>query len=562
MSNPIETWSTRKKVIIGAILVCIFLLGTLVIYSALSKQEKAPETVATETNPFGTGAQDLVMNPETGEMVSTNVLLGSGPETEFSATLSSDKKTVAINWSSPGATSCIAGGDARAWFFTGNSVAGTTSTNAPEGDTTYTIQCTNKEGGLTIRTALVSIPLSSAIASTASNLYNYITGSNTSTGGSTSGGSASEVTVGSAPAPTIMFRAYPSSVIKGNTTRLSWSASRATGCTASGAWSGAKGISGGETSPAVKDGTNVFTLSCTGANGTTRANVTVTGTTGSPTLTVTANPSTIDSGDISTISWISTNTTSCATDAGTWSAPSNTLPVQGSLASAPLINTIQTQAAKSVTFGIACTGPKGIVKKSVVVKVNKSDLPEIRFTANPSRVNIAQTNQVTLTWSVTKATSCTALGGWSGTKSLSGSEVVTARTLNPDFRLSCEGEGGKIERQVTLIAYLPPPSISISVSGLSLRCAGNYYAAPGTPFHISWDTNQDAICRTSGGSALSGWDDKSVSGHESKNIIFGDLWNDTYTVTCDSGGGSSSKSVTIRNAARFAGECLADKLGL
>lgn len=68
------------------------------------------------------------------------------------------------------------------------------------------------------------------------------------------------------PAPSLVFSATPSSVSSGQATTLSWTASDATSCTASGAWSGAKSLSGTLTTAALTSNTT-FTLSCIGPGG-------------------------------------------------------------------------------------------------------------------------------------------------------------------------------------------------------------------------------------------------------------------------------------------------------
>src|SRR5262249_13459584 len=47
----------------------------------------------------------------------------------------------------------------------------------------------------------------------------------------------------------------------------------------------------------------------------------------------------------------------------------------------------------------------------------------------------------TLTWSATNATSCTASGGWSGTKATSGSQSVGPLTQDTTYSLTCSGNG-------------------------------------------------------------------------------------------------------------------------
>jgi hypothetical protein len=76
------------------------------------------------------------------------------------------------------------------------------------------------------------------------------------------------------PPPSITFTANPDTVPPGGSSTLSWTASDATSCTASGGWSGGRPTSGSEAvSPAV---TVSYALTCTGTGGSTIRTVTVT----------------------------------------------------------------------------------------------------------------------------------------------------------------------------------------------------------------------------------------------------------------------------------------------
>jgi subtilisin family serine protease len=59
----------------------------------------------------------------------------------------------------------------------------------------------------------------------------------------------------------------PSSVAVGSSATLTWAAINASGCTASGSWSGAQSNSGTQTVTPGAAGTNTYTLTCTGTNG-------------------------------------------------------------------------------------------------------------------------------------------------------------------------------------------------------------------------------------------------------------------------------------------------------
>jgi hypothetical protein len=80
------------------------------------------------------------------------------------------------------------------------------------------------------------------------------------------------------PEPVVNLSTDNSSVASGSTVDIIWSTKNATACTASGGWSGSQALSGTTTS-AVLTANTTFTLSCTGAGGTTSKSVSVTVTT-------------------------------------------------------------------------------------------------------------------------------------------------------------------------------------------------------------------------------------------------------------------------------------------
>jgi hypothetical protein len=72
------------------------------------------------------------------------------------------------------------------------------------------------------------------------------------------------------------------------------------------------------------------------------------------------------------------------------------------------------------------------------VKANAA--PTVTLTANPT-TGISPLS-VTLTWSSTESQSCTASGGWTGTKATSGTQTVTGLTANQTFTLTCGASTG------------------------------------------------------------------------------------------------------------------------
>jgi hypothetical protein len=158
------------------------------------------------------------------------------------------------------------------------------------------------------------------------------------------------------PAPTVTLTATPPGIDAGQASTLTWSSTDATGCTASGGWSGARATSGSQNvTPA---NTTTYALTCTGPGGTTTASATVTVTpAGGVTLTFTATPSFINPGQSSTLSWTSSGATDCTASDG-WTGAR---PTAGSEPVNPAATTVYT---------LTCGGPAGSATESVTVVVN------------------------------------------------------------------------------------------------------------------------------------------------------------------------------------------------
>ena len=69
------------------------------------------------------------------------------------------------------------------------------------------------------------------------------------------------------PPPTVTLAVSPAVVKVGENATLTWTATNATSCSASGAWNGTQAISGSQVVTPTSAGTNGYTLICTGASG-------------------------------------------------------------------------------------------------------------------------------------------------------------------------------------------------------------------------------------------------------------------------------------------------------
>jgi hypothetical protein len=91
----------------------------------------------------------------------------------------------------------------------------------------------------------------------------------------------------------------------------------------------------------------------------------------------------------------------------------------------------------SVLFIAACGGGGGGGGSST------PSTPSPIVTLSSSSASVIVGEVVTLSWSSTNATSCSASGAWTGSKAVNGNEDVTISTSGANnFSLSCTGEGG------------------------------------------------------------------------------------------------------------------------
>ncbi|HTU65619.1 MAG TPA: hypothetical protein VMF52_06705 [Steroidobacteraceae bacterium] len=313
----------------------------------------------------------------------------------------------------------------------------------------------------------------------------------------------------SAPAapPNVTFNATPGQIAPGETTTLTWSSTNAATCSGSGGapgdgWAGSKALSSTGTviGPLSTTGSFVYTLACTGGGGTTSRNATVVvNSTPQPaTVDITISPATIVAGDAAQISWTSTNASNC-TASGSWSG------AQASSGTNVSTGTIATPGAYA--YSLTCDGPGGSSTDTANLTVNApaADIPT--FSALPTTITVGL--PITLSWSTTDATSCTASGGtgtdnWTGTVATSSLATVTGALTpagNYRYTLVCTGPGG------------PSPPAHVDVTVLPLPPPGNVIGLTVTPNNISvgqtasvtWLTAGATACTASGGATGDGW---------------------------------------------------------
>ncbi len=82
-------------------------------------------------------------------------------------------------------------------------------------------------------------------------------------------------------------------------------------------------------------------------------------------------------------------------------------------------------------------------------------LPALSLKANP--VKVGKGGNATLSWASQNTKSCTASGGWSGSKGTSGSQTVKNITSSQTYKLTCAGTTKNVSAAVKVLVALPPP---------------------------------------------------------------------------------------------------------
>lgn len=293
------------------------------------------------------------------------------------------------------------------------------------------------------------------------------------------GGSASDP----APSPTAVLSASPATVASGAAAVLTWTATNATACTASGGWSGSKPTSGSQSTDGLTT-TGTYSLTCTGAGGT-RATASATVNV-VPGVVLTTSPATVAPGAAAVLSWSSTNATAC-TASGGWSG---SLGASGTRSTGALtVNTAYT---------LTCSGTGG---SSDPANVTVNVVPTAVLTANPSVV--ASGAAAVLTWSSANATACTAAGGWTGGKATSGTQSTGALSAPVSYSLTCSGAGGSSQ---TATASVISGTVSIvpQVAGITLHQTLKFTASVPGGGVVNW-----AVDGVAGGNSTVGLIDSS-----------------------------------------------------
>ena len=264
----------------------------------------------------------------------------------------------------------------------------------------------------------------------------------------------------------------------------------------------------------------IYTITCTGAGGTTidTAAVTVSSSPGDPppTVILNADPLEVGDGDSTTLSWVTRDAVSCvASGAGDWTGPK----------AIGTASQVVTPAADTV-YRLTCESQAG-VQRDAEITVRVAPPPTLTLTANPLQLAAGASAQ--LTWTPTDAQSCVASGDWSGDKAPTGSTESITVDETSTFTLRCDGLSGTITESVTVVV-VPAPTLELT-STRTLMAAGGRT-------RLTWTTTDAQECEASGG-----WTGSRATDGSSSFLT--PLATTDYTLTCTGIGGVVSRTVQV-----------------
>ncbi len=323
------------------------------------------------------------------------------------------------------------------------------------------------------------------------------------------------------PAPTATLSASPTSIPYNGSSTLSWSTTDATSCWAD--WSGWVAVNGSVSTGALT-ANRTYNLTCYNSAGYSPGTKSVlVSVVANPTLSFSGAPLNVTSGTTSTLTWSTTNATSCwgSSSDGSWN---------GWKAVSSSVSTGALTASR--TYGLTCYNSVGVSTGTQNVSISVVPVPMLTFSASPTF--IASSGASALTWVTTGATSCWGSsldGSWNGWKTNTGGTVSTG-ILNTQqtYSLTCYNSIGVATATQNVTISIPAlPTISFSAIPDSIT--------PNSPFALTWSTTGATSCTSDWAGGVS------VNGSTSINNLGS---SKTYNLTCsNSVGASVSQSASV-----------------
>jgi hypothetical protein len=226
-----------------------------------------------------------------------------------------------------------------------------------------------------------------------------------------------------------------------------------------------------------------------------------------PSISFSASPDDIATGQFSTLVWDTANATSVTIDNG--------------LGSQPLSGSVNVEPTVTTTYTLTATGPGGTSTSQVTVTV--TNRPIIVFLANPT--HIVAGSSATLVWSVSNSISVSIDNGI-GPVPESGSIAVFPTTATT-YTLTAVGRGGNSVAQVTIDVVEVPKILSFTATPSTISPGGSAtleWSASGVHF-VTIDPIGDFF--------------------ESGSVVVSPTKTTVYRITATNAAGKATATVTV-----------------
>jgi phospholipase C len=355
------------------------------------------------------------------------------------------------------------------------------------------------------------------------------------------------VGAGTTPAtsPTVTIAASPTTVAAGGSSTLTVTAANATTVTISGSDKSSYTLTGtGGTQVVKPTATTTYTATATGASGTTPATATATVTVSAtppppsnPTVTVSANPTTVTQGSASTLTIAATNATTI-TVAGSDGFTSTLSSATGGMVA---VTPNPTTVPGTVTYVVTATGAAGTTPATASATVSVTPAgppppkPTVTISANPTTVALGASSTLTIT--ATNATSLSVAGsdGTSFTQPAllvtGGTETVTPK-VTTTYIATATNVTGTAQVSVTITVNQPPaPTVTIAANPNSIAQGGS--------------STLDVVATNAVSVTVTGTDGSSYTLTATGGTkVVSPAATTTYTATADGAGGTAPATAT------------------
>ena len=333
------------------------------------------------------------------------------------------------------------------------------------------------------------------------------------------------------PSPVCTLSASPTSIPQGGSSKLTWTTQNADSASLNQGIGSVPLNTDLSVSPNV---TTTYTLTATGHGKTVNCHATVTVTSIpqelAPVCTLSANPTTINKGDSSNLSWTTNRAHTVSINQGIGG-----VALDGNRIVSPNVTTTYTLTAIGNGGQVTCA------TTITVVPPNQPEPPVCQLTISPS--SIVRGGSATLTWSTSRATSVSIDQGIGGVNATGNRSVSPNQTTT--YTLTATGNGQTVTCPATITVTDTPsaPACFLSVTPSEID--------EGDSATIRWGgTNITSVSINEGIGSVGASGSRSVSPREGRYTYTGTFkatngetltCSDTLRVEDDNGGGGSTK---------------------